>query len=632
MTNIGVDLRGRWNGFTSFLVWVTLVASLCGCGSETVQPGANNTASPVNSDKLLIVDCLLPGQVRKLGTVATYVAARQAIKTSAQDCEIRGGEYTAYDRSNYATALTVWLPLAEQGDKVAQTNVGEIFEKGLGITPDYVAAAQWYRKAAEQGYSRAQINLGFLYEKGLGVKQDPVKALNWYRKAAGVSATMSLESGEGESGTLRKQLEETRQQLEQARKDLQRLKKSSTDAPEGKHTQAEATKIKQLDATIKQLQGELKRREEAPGTAGMVGDVTGPSIQVVDPPIVVTRGTPSVRIRSGLAVREVVGRVVAPAGLISLSVNDHLERPDSNGLFHALIPVLGTNTPVSLVAVDRQGKRVAVDFTLVPEQSVAEVQSPVPSRSSGDFGTYHAVVIGNQQYAQLPSLETAVEDAKSVAEVLKNKYGFDVTLLLNVSRYQILSQLEKLRGTLTEHDNLLIYYAGHGELDRVNVRGHWLPIDAEAESRANWISNVSITDILNAMKAREVLVVADSCYSGAMTRSSLAEYEGDLADTARGAWLRSVSAARSRVFMSSGGLRPVLDSGGGNHSVFAKVFLDVLNTNQDIIEGQRIYKEVAARVVYAAVRLKFEQVPEYAPIRYAGHESGDFLFVPKVKR
>ena len=68
-------------------------------------------------------------------------------------------QYTEFDRADYRTALAVWLPAAEAGDPEAQTNAGEIFEKGLGTTPNYGAALIWYRKAAEQGYSRAQFNL-----------------------------------------------------------------------------------------------------------------------------------------------------------------------------------------------------------------------------------------------------------------------------------------------------------------------------------------------------------------------------------------------------------------------------------------------------------------------------------------
>jgi hypothetical protein len=92
---------------------------------------------------------------------------------------------------------------------------------------------------------------------------------------------------------------------------------------------------------------------------------------------------------------------------------------------------------------------------------------------------------------------------------------------------------------------------------------------------------------------------------------------------------------RSRTVLTSGDLKPVLDSGGGKHSVFAKAFLDVLGGSSDILEGQRAYQEISARVSYAASAVltdagPIEQVPQYAPIKYAGHESGDFLFVPVV--
>jgi hypothetical protein len=147
----------------------------------------------VKIDDLLIVDCLLPGQIRQLGRSVTYVTRRQPIKTTARECEIRGGEYVAFDRATYATALKVWLPLAQQGDPAAQTYVGEIFEKGLGVVPDYGAAAEWYRRAAQQNYSRAAINLANLYEQGLGVPQDGKQALNWYRRAAGLPE-LSFES------------------------------------------------------------------------------------------------------------------------------------------------------------------------------------------------------------------------------------------------------------------------------------------------------------------------------------------------------------------------------------------------------------------------------------------------------
>jgi hypothetical protein len=86
---------------------------------------------------------------------------------------------------------------------------------------------------------------------------------------------------------------------------------------------------------------------------------------------------------------------------------------------------------------------------------------------------------------------------------------------------------------------------------------------------------------------------------------------------------------RSRTALTSGGVAPVLDGGGGKHSVFARALLNVLAKNDDVLEGQRLFTELSALVTLAAEAQRFEQLPEYAPIKFAGHESGDFFFVPR---
>jgi hypothetical protein len=145
-----------------------------------------NSANDVEKlEDLQVVDCLLPGQVRRLGA-STYLTPRRPVHTTAADCRIRGGEYVEYDRADYKTALQVWLPAAETGEAEAQVNVGEIFERGLGGEPNYEMAHLWYEKAAKQGNSRAQFNLGTLYEQGKGVPADKLQAINWYRQAWGL--------------------------------------------------------------------------------------------------------------------------------------------------------------------------------------------------------------------------------------------------------------------------------------------------------------------------------------------------------------------------------------------------------------------------------------------------------------
>ena len=90
----------------------------------------------------------------------------------------------AYQRHDYATALRVWRPLAENGDVAAQISLAGAYWLGQGVPQDYAEAAAWYRKAADQGDAHAQFSLGVLYANGEGVPEDFEEAVKWYRKAA----------------------------------------------------------------------------------------------------------------------------------------------------------------------------------------------------------------------------------------------------------------------------------------------------------------------------------------------------------------------------------------------------------------------------------------------------------------
>jgi hypothetical protein len=717
-----------------------------------------------NADRLLIVDCLLPGQVRQLGTGVTYMAPRRAIKTTGSDCGIRGGEYTAYDRANYATALKVWMASAQGGDKAAQNYVGEIYEKGLGVAPDYAAAASWYQKAASQGYTRAMINLGFLYEQGLGVPKDQAMALTLYRKAAGIEGSISLDgapatASKEELDALRKELERTRQELEKARKSLdeERLKssqeterllqqkvkaaaagnadetrrlesllkeretelekrrqqvaqfesanedykarltrlegegaslrqdldaarrqlaQSQREIDDKKNLAADAqrkldamqqeiarqksatapvdpTRIKALEAELEKNKSEFARQKQEiarletdigsykdkvaklevkPEPPKQVVAMAPPAIQIIDPQVVLTRDTTTVKVRSGVASRPIVGRVTAVAGLLSFTANDVPQELDADGYFKTSVDLGAGKTRVSMVAVDRQGKRTLLEFFLEPDAATVKAAAIAPPRVSGQslgLGKFYAVVIGNQKYQKLPRLNTPELDASDIAALLRDRYGFTVTVLLNATRWDIMEELNKMRALLTEKDSLLIYYAGHGQLDKANSLANWLPIDADPTSNANWIASSTLTETLNTMSAKHILVVADSCYSGAMTRSSIGGLQPGLSDEARQDWLKSIASSPSRTVLTSGGVSPVMDGGGGKHSVFAQNFIDVLVENQDVLPGKQLSDVLAARVVNIARRLNFEQRPEYAPIRFAGGESGDFIFLPQ---
>jgi uncharacterized caspase-like protein len=281
-----------------------------------------------------------------------------------------------------------------------------------------------------------------------------------------------------------------------------------------------------------------------------------------------------------------------------------------------------------MVAVDQRGKSTRITHKLVRSVDISDTGSAEVDYSTIEFGRYYGLIIGNIDYSKLSKLKTAVNDAQKVAEILRDKYGFNTTLLLNASREDIIRALDKFRTTLTENDNLLIYYAGHGFLDTKNNRGYWQPVDADPDSIANWIPNEAITDMLNIMSAKEVLIIADSCYSGSLTRGVVAQLESAKSEGVRFSWIEELSKGKARMVLTSGELKPVLDTGGGGHSVFAKVLLDVLESNDEVIEGDRLHQQINALVVYESEKYGLTQIPQYAANTQAGHESGDFIFVP----
>ena len=90
----------------------------------------------------------------------------------------------AFEAGDYSRALSLWLPLAEQGDMHAQSNLGFMYEYGQGMAMDAQQAVHWYRQSARSGLAVAQLNLALMYANGGGIRKDPLRAAYWFRQAA----------------------------------------------------------------------------------------------------------------------------------------------------------------------------------------------------------------------------------------------------------------------------------------------------------------------------------------------------------------------------------------------------------------------------------------------------------------
>ena len=132
------------------------------------------------------------------------------------------------------------------------------------------------------------------------------------------------------------------------------------------------------------------------------------------------------------------------------------------------------------------------------------------------------------------------------------------------------------------------------------------------------------------MAARHVLVVADSCYAATLSQSSTGRPEPGSGASELVKTVEGLASRRARMVMTSGGIEPVADAAGGAHSAFAQVFVDTLKTSESTLLGRDLFGRLQVRVNDLAQRWAISQVPEYAPIKYAGHEGGDFFFVRRA--
>jgi hypothetical protein len=474
----------------------------CGGGVKTVNLA---TIEGANIDDLYIIDCLLPGSVRTLGRKLSYLAPRRVIKTSGSQCGIRGGEYVAYDRANYKTALKVWMPIAEGGDPKAQSYVGEIYEKGLGTQPNYLQAAVWYQKAANQGYSRAKMNLGSLYERGLGVSRNNVKALAFYRDASGL-ADRQIEFVT--SAKRRARVAQT--------KDLQQTKIA---------LQTALGRTGQLESEVKELQTEAKRLKNLPPKRVIETVYTTNTVLVQDPKLKVvisqlTRALKRERAKKQ-KIRQQIIRVQIPAENTQLLRQLEKQKTEiakkekelAKIKKSAVRQVSASTTPADqkkqiMASLKKTIKKKKKELKkqeekVVKLRSVNKGSSSNSNLSGVNFGRYYALVIGNNNYKNLDNLKTAVNDAESVALVLRSQYGFKTSVLKNASKRKMLSAFNAFVKRLGANDNLLIYYAGHGQL---SGGGHWLPSDATKSNRKSWIANTQLTNFIDAMKAKHVLM------------------------------------------------------------------------------------------------------------------------------
>ena len=327
-----------------------------------------------------------------------------------------------------------------------------------------------------------------------------------------------------------------------------------------------------------------------------------------------TRG---IRIVDEARTTTVRGKAKDSSGIINVTVNGKPVPLAKDNSFSTEVPLeVGTNT-VWVAAVDKFNNIQRKSFTI---ERLGDKED-IKEGKDFTFGKYTALIIGNNNYQHLPNLRTPHNDAREIGKVLNEQYGFHVELLLDAGRDEFMDKLNELRGRVGENDNLLIYYAGHGYFDKVAQKAYWQPVDAELDSDSKWIIVDSITSNIKRASSKHILIVADSCYSGTLTRGTMSEMTTK--NTLHERYIQKIYNKTSRTLMASGGNEPVADGGGGDHSVFAAVFLNALKSaDQKFFTAEDLFFNFIKEPVVG----RAAQTPEYSTIRNSGHDGGDFVF------
>lgn len=241
------------------------------------------------------------------------------------------------------------------------------------------------------------------------------------------------------------------------------------------------------------------------------------------------------------------------------------------------------------------------------------------------IGNYYALIIGIDSYTgEWNALNNAVNDAKAIEELLDEKYRFDEFITLydgEATRANIIKALEDLVAKVQPEDNVFIYYSGHGQFKESLNKGYWVPVDATANSTAQFISNSDLQTFIGGINSNHTLLVSDACFSGDIFRGNTISVPFEESEK----YYTEVHNLVSRQAISSGGIEPVMDGGKDGHSVFAYYFLKALRGNDaKFYDASQVYDSIKIPVTNNS-----EQSPQFQAVKNSGDEGGQFIFISK---
>jgi formylglycine-generating enzyme required for sulfatase activity len=236
------------------------------------------------------------------------------------------------------------------------------------------------------------------------------------------------------------------------------------------------------------------------------------------------------------------------------------------------------------------------------------------------IGKQYLVLIAIDRYKYWQPLQNPVKDAKEIKVILTSRYHIDnVTELYNerATKKAIIKLFRNLQDALQPDDSLLIFYSGHGHLDKLSKNGFWIPMDGgkDKDIMERWIPNSVLKGIIRGMKSKHILIIADSCFSGDLLQT----YKGESPEIHNGYFKKAYS-FRCRQALTSGSREFVPDN-----SEFARQLKLALTDNTN--------SHLDTLMLYNQIRLGMRQtIPLCGEINGTDHQLGaSFLFFLRTK-
>lgn len=347
-----------------------------------------------------------------------------------------------------------------------------------------------------------------------------------------------------------------------------------------------------------------------------------------NPPVVVIT-EPDVKLKRGFKVVKtkrimVRGKATDADGIFEVLINGTDATVNADGTFFANVPLKFGENDLIVKATDIKQASSTKRFTItrkspdVKDDDIIVVDND--DKPNIGFGKYYALIIGVSDYGNNDLQDLAghpTKDATDLANILKTKYSFkneNITLLNNSpTANQIKRGFANLRKKVTEKDNVLIFYAGHGDYDQDSETGNWLPSDANPEFFENVITNAELKVYIKQIKSKHTLLIADACFSGSILKKTRA---GNLNTAPKS--IKKNYELMSRKAMTSGTLKQV-----PNKSVFLKYLIKRLSDNKNkYITSMQLFNSLSTPVANNS-----ENLPQFGTVFGVGDEGGDFIFV-----